>query len=113
MKDRILRLNEVIKENLGRIILQEVEFPNKAIVTITRVATANDYKSANIFISVIGNKEEIAQVYETLKINIGSIQHNLNKRMNINNVPRISFKKEEFAKEANKIEELLEKLKEK
>ena len=42
MSNRILRLNRLFEEELGKIILREIEFPFGAVVTITRIETSSD-----------------------------------------------------------------------
>lgn len=109
MTNRILKVNEVIKEELGKIIHNDIEIPKGALLTITRVKTLDNLSQAFVYVSVIGNKEEIINI---LKKNIYRIQQHLNKRLNMRPIPKIIFKQEQKTKKAAKVEELLEKIKE-
>lgn len=109
MTNRILRVNEVIKEELGKIIQHDIEMPKGTLITITRVKTLPNLSQSFIYISTIGGKDPL----DILKKNIYHIQQHLNKRLNMRPVPKIIFKQEEEIEKAVKVEELLEKIKEK
>jgi len=112
MSTRLLRLNKLVKEELGKIILREVEFPIGVIVTITRVETSSDLNSARVYIGIF--PEKFAQdSLRTLNRQIYFIQQKLNKKLNMRPVPRIVFRHEKETISAGKIDELLEKLVEK
>ena len=110
MTSRILKVNEVIKEELGKIIHDDIEIPKGTLLTITRVKTLANLSQAFVYVSVIGNNKEIIDI---LKKNIYHIQQHLNKRLNMRPIPKIIFKQEKETEEAAKVEELLEKIKEK
>lgn len=114
MNNRVLRVNELIKEELGKIILQEIEFPKDFLITITRVETASNLKKAFAYISVIETKEEDEKkIFNILEKNIYRVQKELNKKLNMRPVPKIIFKQEKETKKAAIIEGLLEKIKKK
>lgn len=110
MTNRVLKVNELIKEELGKIIHNDIEIPKGTLLTITRVKTLANLSQAFAHISIIGNDEEVIDI---LKKNIYHIQQHLNKRLNMRPVPKIIFKQEEETEKAAKVEELLEKIKEK
>ncbi len=106
---RIQKVNELIKRELGGIILKELEFSRDVLITLTRVETSPDLREAKILISVIpGN--QISLVLRILKRNIYDFQKKLDKRLKMRPVPKIKFLKEEKLKEAQKIEEILDKI---
>src|SRR5881227_3577177 len=53
MKHRLLRVNELVKRELSRLITRDVSF-DSALVTISQVDVTPDLKSAHVFISVLG-----------------------------------------------------------
>jgi ribosome-binding factor A len=111
MTKRILRLNELIKKELGQIILKEVEFPKGILATITRVETTSDLISAKVFLSVFPEKF-MAQTLKTLNFQIYFLQQELNHKLQMRPVPRLIFCQEKETVQAGRIEELLEKTKE-
>ena len=111
MTNRIPRINELIKEELGKIILTEVEFPKENLTTITRVETTSNLIETFVYVSTIGRDRE--QIFNLLQKNIYRIQQKLNKKLNIRPLPKIIFRKEKETERAEKIENLLEKIKKK
>jgi len=110
VKERIPRVNELIKEELGQIILKEVEFAPGVLVTLTRVETSVDLYNARIYVSVLP-EDKNEEIVRLLNKRIFFLQQLLNKRLRMRPLPKIIFVKEEETFEAGKIEEIIEKLK--
>jgi ribosome-binding factor A len=109
LSQRILRINQLIKEQLGNILLKEGNFPRDCLVTITRIETSVDLKEARVWVSVLPEKKE-SQILNLLNKNIYHFQQKLNKVLKLKRVPKIKFLIEKKIKEAAKIEKLLEKI---
>jgi len=108
---RIQKVNELLKRELGKIILKELEFPRDTLITITNVESSPDLREAKIWVSVIpGN--QISLALQVLKKDIYNLQKKLDKRLKMRPVPRIEFLKESKSEEAQKIEEILDKIQE-
>jgi len=110
MSKRIQRINELIKKELSRILLKEVEFPKNVLVTITRVETLTDLRETKVFLSCLP-ETKTAFILEILNRRIYNIQQVLNKRLKMKFIPRIKFIEEKETVKAGRIEEILEKLK--
>lgn len=110
MSRRVLRLNQLIKEQLGQILLKEGNFPKECLVTITRVETSVDLKEAKILVSVLP-KEKEKLVFHLLNKNIYHFQQKLNKILKLKRVPKIKFFPEKEVQKAARVEALLEKIK--
>jgi ribosome-binding factor A len=112
MAKRIERVNELIKEEISQIILREVEFTPGLLVTVTRVETSSDLRDANVFVSVLQEKD-IASTVDYLNRKAGVLQGKINKVLRMKPIPRLRFVQEKNTAEAGRIEELLAELKEK
>ena len=110
MSKRIQRLNELIKEELGKIFLKEGDFPKGILVTITRVETSVDLSEANVWVSVLPD-EETRRIVKVLNKRIYFFQQKINKTLKIKFVPKIRFLIETKTQEAARVEELLERIK--
>lgn len=110
MSKRIQRVNQLIKKELGQILLREIEFPKDVLVTITRVGTSADLKQAQIFISCLPEIQS-EKILNILNRQIYNIQQKLNKKLKMKFIPKIEFREEKETREAGRIEEILEKLK--
>jgi ribosome-binding factor A len=108
MSYRIQKVNELIKKELGQLILKEVDFPKDVLVTITRVESADDLCVARVYISSFPESPSVLQI---LNNNIYELQQKLNKRLKMRPTPKILFFKEEKTKEAGDIEKILDKIK--
>lgn len=109
MSERILKINKLIKEELGKLLLAETEFPKGIFVTISRVETSQDLLYTQVFLSIFPDQSQTL-VLKTLQGQIFRLQHILNKKLKTRRVPKIKFEIDKAEEQAEKIEELLEKI---
>jgi len=110
VKNRLQRVNQLIKKELSQILLREIEFPTDVLVTITRVESTPNLIQAKVFISVMP-EEKTSMVSRILNKKIFELQQKINKRLKMRPVPQIHFVEEKKTSEAGRIEEILEELK--
>ena len=108
MSLRVKKINELIKQEAGQLLLKEVDF-NNILVTITDVDTSPDLKQAKIKICVIPSEKD-EEVLEIIKRNIFNVQQRLNKRLRMRPVPKMKFEIDKVEANAQRIEELLGKV---
>jgi ribosome-binding factor A len=106
---RILKINHLIKQEVGKIILNELELPSSTLVTVTRVKSSNNLSSAKIYISVIP-EEKYQDAIKEIDKKIFYVQKKLNKKLELRVVPRIIFEKEEQTIKADEVEKILEEI---
>ncbi len=93
---------------LAGIIERDVHFGVGVLVTITRVVASEDLYYAHIFVSVLGGEDnQEAAALAELTRNVGMIQHQLNRKLRMRPVPRITFAIDQEEKRRERIEELL------
>jgi len=107
MTDRIPRINQLIKKELGEILLKEFDSPRDALVTITRVETSTNLKQAKVYISVIFTGKQGLEIINTLKNMAYFFQKLLDKRLRMRKVPKIIFLQEAETAQAARIEDIL------
>jgi len=100
------RVSKVIREELSKIMLRELEFGG-ALTTITSVEVDKKLEHAVVNVSVLPAASEEG-VLSALKKSVGHLQHLLNQKMNIKPMPRISFALDRGLENAAKVEKLLE-----
>lgn len=87
---RLEKISQLIKEEVGKIILKELDIDKDLLLTITHVKTSSDLAHATIYIStIIKTREE--ETLEALKHSAGDIQYILNRKLRMRPVPRIRF----------------------
>ena len=112
MSRRIQRVNQLIKQEISRIILREIDGPKDTLITVTRVSSTSDLRESRVFISVIP-EENKAKAFLSLNRKIYHLQQEINKRLKMKIVPKIIFVEEKMTASAARIEEILEGLKKK
>ena len=88
MTERIPKVNELLQQELGSILLRELDVSENTLVTLTRVDTAPNLQQAKIYISVMPEEKE-KEVLRLLQTEVYRIQQFLNKRHNMRQGPRI------------------------
>lgn len=106
MSQRILRVNELIKQEVGKLFLTEMNFPVDILVTVIEVEASKDLRYADVFISVFPF-EKAAEVLEALKEHIYFLQKIINKKLSMKPLPRIRFIIDEGGERIGRIEELI------
>jgi len=106
MNFRPLRVSNVIRDELGKMILREIEFPTGWLCTITNVEVDKKLEIARVKVSVLPSSEETAAL-RILRDRQGELQHFLNRKMRIKPMPRISFEPDHGPENAAAVEKAL------
>jgi len=104
MNFRSERVGKLIREELSKMILREVELP--ALATITEVEVDKKLDGARVKVSVLPASGE-KKVIEELAKKAGYLQHLLLKKINIKPMPRIFFEIDHGFENAALVEKLL------
>lgn len=109
------RINEEVRREVSVIIRDEIKDPRMtAMVSITSVKVSKDLKYAKVFVSIFGkNEEEKQETFAALKSASGYVRREVGQRMNLRNTPQIIFELDDSISYSMKIEELIEKVKDK
>jgi len=107
--NRIKKVNKLLKQEISQLLLREIDF-NDILVTVTNVETSPDLRQAKIKITVIPT-EKGEQALTNIKREIFVIQQELNKKLSLRVVPKIRFEIDQTELKAQRIEEILEKIK--
>jgi len=111
-QNRIPQVNELVKREVARVLLREVDFPEGALVTVVRVEAFPNLQGAKVYISVIP-EDKAKDALKALQREIFDIQQILNERLRMRPVPKILWVLEKATAEVQRIEELLDQIKEK
>lgn len=97
-------MGKLIREELSKMILREVELP--ALATITEVEVDKNLEGARVKVSVLPASGEKA-VLDALTQKAGYLQHLLLRKINIKPMPRIFFVIDHGFENAALVEKLL------
>lgn len=103
---RVKKFNELIKQEVGKIIFNFLDVKPGILVTITRVNIAADLFSAIVFVSIYPINES-KKIFDKMNRSIFEIQQILNKKLKVRPVPKIIFKYDNNPEEAAEVEEIL------
>jgi len=104
MNFRSERVGKLIREELSKMILREVELP--ALATITEVEVDKKLDGARVKLSVIPSKED-KNVLAILQAHAGHFQYLLLRKINIKPMPRIFFDIDHGFENAALVEKIL------
>jgi ribosome-binding factor A len=101
----IERTNEIIKEELAGLLNKNIDFRN-GLITVTYVRCSEDYNYATVGISVLPDKLA-GTALKILRASSGSLAKELNNKIRIRKVPKLSWKLDTIEREAEKIENII------
>lgn len=84
------KIAELVKEEVGKIIIKDIDIDPNILLTITHVKVSPDLAHATIFISTLAPEQEEGAL-SVLRANIRDIQHTLNRKFRTRPVPKIVF----------------------
>ena len=109
MKNRLDRVNELIKRELSELIRREITFKAK-IVTIHEVDVTPDLKHAHVYVGVIGTLEEQKQALSALHDHRHRFQKDLAKRVVLKWTPQLHFAFDTAGARGDRVLNLLDQL---
>ena len=108
--NRMERVDEEFKRELSKIIDQDLKNPNiTGLISVTKVKTSSDLKTARVCISILGSKSK-KNTLEGLKNATGFIRTELAKRVNLRYTPELIFELDETLEYGAKIDSILNEL---
>jgi ribosome-binding factor A len=110
MKYRRFRMQDLFREEISEIILQEIKDPGIGFITILEVKLTEDLKFAKVLYSVYGNDEEKHRTVDALRRAKGYIKHALGTRVKLRLMPELTFVLDTGQEQVDKIDELLKKV---
>ena len=108
--ERTARVNEAVKEEIADILEKKLKDPRIGFVTVTGVDVSPDLKYADVFVSIMGSKDDQEASFKILKGAKGFIRSELGKRLRIKFLPDLSFRIDESIEEGMRITKLIDKI---
>jgi ribosome-binding factor A len=91
--DRILRINELLRREVGEAlyhVVNEKDFDISA-VTITSVSITRDLREARVLVSIRDHREERGNLMSLIRKHRPEIQERINANLRLKYTPRLSF----------------------
>lgn len=104
---RIEKLQELIKQEVSKMLLMDIKDSRIGFVTVTGVEMTGDLREAKIYVSIMGNDEQIKSSLEGLQSALGFIRREIGRRIKIRFTPEISFALDKSLDYSEHIQKLL------
>lgn len=113
VKNRIVRLNSLLKEVISEVIHRDVRNPHVGqFVSVTSVDITKDLQHAKVYISIIGTPKEKEETIIALQSAAGFIAIQSSKKVVMRYFPELTFKLDTSVDQQIRIDTLLGKIKE-
>ena len=109
MSNRLLRVRELLKREIGSYISKEIDFQN-VLVSIHDVDVTPNLKKAHVHVGVIGDQNAMAHVLEELQKHRGAIQSHIGKRVTMKFTPKLEFHADDSVERGVRVLSLLEEI---
>ena len=104
---RIERVQELIKQEIGNIILKDLKDPRIGFATVTRVKMTPDMRSARVFVSLMGDEAAAANSWNGLSSSLGYIQREVGRRVRLRFTPTLSLERDDSLDQGIHIQKIL------
>ena len=110
-KQRPERVQEALRQEISKIIQEEIKDSRIGFITITKVELTKDLRYAKVFFSILGDNKDKNLALKGLNSAKGYIKGLIADRIKLRFTPEINFKIDESLEHTKKIYDLLDKLK--
>ncbi len=90
-KLRAQRVGELIREEIGRLLMKGLKDPRIGFVSIMGVRMSNDLHYANIYVSLYGSEKECKSSLIALRNSAGWIRREIGKVLRLRYTPEVRF----------------------
>lgn len=104
------RVQEALRQEISRIVQNEIKDPRLGFLTITKVDMTRDLRYARVYFSVFGEDKDKITTLKGLNSAKGYIKGLLSERIKLRFMPEIDFKIDESSAHTKKIHDILDKL---
>ena len=110
MTQRTDRIDQLLRQEIGDILVRDIQDPRIGFVTITDVETAPDLSTARVWVSVIGQPEEREQTLKALQRAMPFVRHELGGRVRLRRIPELLVRADDTAQRGTRVLRLLAEL---
>ncbi|MCH2513509.1 MAG: 30S ribosome-binding factor RbfA [Dehalococcoidia bacterium] len=112
MSRRTDRINEQLREEISTLLTRQIKDPRlNAVISITRVVSSGDLRSARVYISVMGNQETRDAALAGMQSAASYLRRELRNRINMKHTPFLSYQLDDSLEEADQVLRLMNKVK--
>lgn len=102
---------ELLHEEISQLLQHNTRDPRLGFVTVTGVDVSADLRVAWVYITVLGDRADEQQTLEGLASAAGYFRYEMRKSLSLRYIPELNFKVDKSLEYGNKIEKLLDSIK--
>jgi ribosome-binding factor A len=110
MSQRTERIDELLRQEIGRALEREVSDPRIGFVTVTKVETSPDLSRARVWVSVIGSADERKDALRALRGAMPYIRRGLGPKLRLRRIPELDVKVDDTLERGTRVLHLLDEL---
>ncbi len=103
------RVAELIQRELAKLIQLKMRDPRVQMVTVSGVDLSRDLSHAKIYVSSLGESDEIQEIVKVLNGAKGFLRSELSQQVKLRMTPELHFKQDTSITEGNRIASLIDK----
>ena len=108
---RMEKVQELMKQEISKIILQDLKDPRIGFVTVTAVDVSSDLRNAKIYVSLMGSEQQIADCWRGLQSSLGFLRREVGHRVRLRYTPALTLALDKSVDYSVHIQELLQQFK--
>lgn len=111
MRIRPEKVAQLMRREIAEILQRKLRDPRmSAMVSVTDVEVTHDLSYAKVYVSVMGDPEELAKTLEALASAAGFVRHELGPRLGLREVPVVRFIHDDSINRGARVEDLLKRI---
>ena len=112
MSRRTDRINEQLREEISMLLTRSIKDPRlNGIISITRVISSGDLRSARVYISVMGNNQTKQEALAGIQSAASFLRRELRDRINMKHTPFLTYELDDSMEEADQLTRLMNQVK--
>ncbi len=110
MSQRTERIDELLRQEIGRALEGELADPGIGFVTVTDVETSPDLAHARVWVSVIGTEEQRKETLAALRRAMPYVRHGLNSKIRLRRIPELDVRLDDSIERGTRVLHLINEL---
>jgi len=104
---RMVRVNELLKREVAELIERRIEKRDDCLISVTKVITTPDLRTAKVFISILGSLETQKEMFKVLIKKRKLIQQSVAKNITLKYTPVIELVYDDRIEAGDKVLEMI------
>lgn len=104
---RVARVEREVQQAIAQFLIAGFKSPLPGLVTVSRVMMPGDFRTAKVYVSVLGSDEDRAEALEVLSDRAFEVQRFIGDELRMRYCPKISFFLDDTTEHILKIDRIL------